>query len=128
MKGQLTVEFLILVSVLVIMFTVFTFSEASLRERTSYIKSSEETEELCENIAFEINSAVKFGDSYKRNFHVEEEIFGVSDFQISISDYAVFIDWDGRSTTCTILIKNIIGDVKKGWNLIENMNGIIYVS
>jgi hypothetical protein len=128
MRGQLTVEFLILVSVLIIMFTIFTFSEASLRERTSYIKSSEEIEELCEKIAFEINSAVKFGDSYKRNFYVDENIFGVSDFQISINTYSVFIDWDGRSTTCTISIKNITGEVKKGWNLIENINGIIYVS
>ena len=128
MKGQISVEFLVLISILIVMFTVFIFSEQSLRQRMFYIKSSEEMKNLCENIAFEINSAVKLGDTYKRNFYIEECILGVSDFQISIETYSVFIDWNGKSTACTIATKNITGEIEKGWNSIENINGTIYVS
>ncbi len=128
MKGQMTIEFMVLLSVLIVMFTLFIFGEMSLRERSFNIKADEEIEKLCERTAFEINSAVRFGDSYRRSFYIEETLFGVSNFDIVVSDYAVFIDWDHGSKACIISTKNITGEIKTGWNLIENINGVVYVT
>jgi hypothetical protein len=128
MKGQMTIEFMVLLSVLIVMSTLFIFGEMSLRERSFNLKAGEEIEKLCERAAFEINAAVRFGDSYTRSFYIDETLFGVSDFDILVSDYAVFIDWDKGSKACIISTKNITGEIKKGWNLIENIDGVIYVT
>ena len=128
MKGQMTIEFMVLLSVLIVMFTLFIFGEMSLRDRSLNVKAGEEIEKLCERVAFEINAAVRFGDSYTRSFYLEETLFGVSDFDIVVSDYAVFVDWDHGSKACVISTKNITGEIKTGWNSIENVNGVIYVT
>jgi hypothetical protein len=126
MNGQIAIEFMIFVSILLVITTIAVFSNISLNQGMSSIKSDEEAKKLCERIAFEINSAVRIGDSYKRNFYIESP-FGISDFNISAEAYSVFIDWDEKSVACAIATNNITGKIEKGWNLIENIGGVIYV-
>ena len=93
------------------------------------VKSSLEAQELCDKIAFEINAAIKAGNGYKRKFYVDETLFGASDFTVSIEEYSVFIDLDGKSVSSSIITKNITsGTIRKGWNIIENLNGGLHVS
>ena len=93
------------------------------------IKSNVEAQQLCDKIAFEVNSAIRAGDGYKRTFYIEDTLYGVSDFEIFIEEYAVYIDWDSNSVVCNIITKNITsGSVDKEWNTIENINGVLYVT
>ena len=93
------------------------------------IKSDTEAKKLCDRISFEINSASRAGDGYKRNFYVDENLYGISDFTISVSEYSVFVDWDEKSVSSSIIVKNITGNIVPGqWNLIENKDGIIHVT
>jgi hypothetical protein len=128
MKGQVSTEFMIFLSVLIVILSVFLWSNLSLQHRMIGVKSDIEAQELCDKIAFEINSAVRAGEGYKRRFYVDESFFGVSDFSINIEEYSVFVDFNGNSVSSSIITKNITNGMKKGWNTIENINGGIHVS
>jgi len=130
MRGQVSVEFMIFMSILIIIVSIFLWSNLSFQYKMIGVKSNVEAQELCDEIAFEINSAVRAGEGYKRRFYVDENLYGASDFEISVEYYSVFIDWDDKSATSSIIIKNITsGTIKKGfWNTIENINGELHVS
>jgi len=129
MNGQAGVEFMILMSVMLMIVLIFVWNGLSTRQRVFEIKTSVEAQGLSNSIAFEINSAVKAGYGYKRNFYVKNEFFGASDFNITISEYSVFIDWDKKSVSSSIVIRNITGEIEKGQKYsIENKNGEIYVT
>jgi len=129
MTGQVSTEFMIFVSILVVIMTIFLWSNTSLSYQAIGIKSNTEAKKLCDRIAFEINSASRAGNGYKRNFFVDENLYGISDFTISVSEYSVFVDWNGKSVSSSIIVKNITGNIVPGqWNLIENKDGIIHVT
>lgn len=129
MKGQAGVEFMILMSVMLTIVLIFVWNGLSTRQRVFEAKTNVEAQEFCDYIAFEINSAVKAGDGYKRNFDVKNELFGVSDFTITVSEYSVFIDWTGKSFSSSIITENINGVIERGKKYsIENKNGEIYVT
>ena len=130
MKGQAGIEFMILMSVMLTIVLIFVWNGLSTRQRVFEAKTNVKAQEFCDYIAFEINSAVKAGDGYKRNFNVENELFGISDFTINVSEYSVFVDWDGKSVTSSIVIRNITnGVIERGKKYsIENKNGEIYVT
>ena len=128
MKAQAGIEFLFFVSILVLIFAFVLWNGSSLQNQLNGIKTNVEAKKLCDGIAFEINSAVRSGDGYNRKFFVERDIFGISDFGILVGNYTVYIDWNKGSVSSSIIIINITGDVDKGYNFIENRNGVIYVS
>ena len=128
MIGQVSTEFMIFVSILVVMMTIFLWSNTSMSYQAIGIKSDTEAKKLCDRISFEINSASRAGNGYKRNFYVDENLYGISDFTISVSEYSVFVDWNEKSVSSSIIVKNITGTIHTGWNLIENKDGIIYVT
>ena len=128
MKGQLSVEFMIFVTILTIIVTAFLWNNLSLQNRMIGIKTNVEAQKLSDGIAFEITSAVKAGDGYERNFYVEDNFFGVSDFDIHVGGYSVSIDWTGKSVSSRITTRGITGTISKGWNKIKNVNGEIIVS
>jgi len=129
MKGQVSAEFMIFISILIVIVSILIWSNLSIRYEMIGIKSNVEAQQLCDKIAFEVNSAIRAGDGYKRTFYIEDTLYGVSDFEIFIEEYAVYIDWDSNSVVCNIITKNITsGSVDKEWNTIENINGVLYVT
>lgn len=129
MKGQSSVEFMIFISIIMMILAIFLWSNMSIQNKITGIKTKVEAQELSDKIAFEINTAVRTGDGYRRDFYVEKDFFGVSEFDISVDDYSVFIDWYKGSVVSSIIIKNITGTINKGRkNTIENKNEVIYVS
>ncbi|RLG57038.1 MAG: hypothetical protein DRN95_06015, partial [Candidatus Hydrothermarchaeota archaeon] len=87
MRAQSSVEFLFFIGIATIIFAIFMWSNISLQNDFIGIKRNAEAKKLCDRIAFEINSAVRMGNGYKRKFYVDENLFGVSDFNISVVDY-----------------------------------------
>jgi hypothetical protein len=128
MKSQASIEFLIFVSVLFLIFAFILWNDNSLQNQLNWVKTNNEAKKLCDGIAFEINSAVRTGNGYKRKFYVEKDFFGVSDFDISVGNYTVYIDWSKNSVSSSIVTENITGIVDKGSNFIENRDGEIYVT
>ena len=130
MKGQAAIEFITYVSILTFILAVFLWSSTSLEKRKTGIKTMTEAENFCDNIAFEINSAVRSGDGYSRKFHVDDSFYGVSNFDISVNNYSVYMDWTNNSVSSSIIIKNLANTntISPGFNFIENRGGDIYVT
>ena len=129
MKGQISTEFMIFVTILFFILMAFLWSNQSLQNRLIGIKSNVEAQKLCDRLAFEINAAVKAGNGYERSFRVGDSFYGTSDFSISVVNYSVFIDWDDKSVASNIVIRDINGTIEKGsWNVIKNINGEVNVT
>jgi len=128
MKSQASLEFMIFASILIFMLSVYFWSSSSFQQQVNKIKTIEEAQRLCDKIAFEINLAVRAGDGYRRNFYVDENLYGISNFTIQVANNTVFLDWNEGSVSSSIITKNIVGTIEKGDNLIENRGGTIYVS
>lgn len=129
MKGQISTEFMIFMSILIFILMAFLWSNQSLQYRLIGIKLNVEAQKLCDNLAFEINAAVKAGNGYERSFLIEDSFYGTSNFSISIANYSVFIDWGDNSVVSNIIVRDINGTIEKGrWNLIKNIKGEINVT
>jgi hypothetical protein len=130
MRGQAAIEFMIYVSILALILAIFLWSNASLQNRMIGIKTVTEAKNFCDNIAFEINNAVRTGDGYSRKFYVPDNFYGVSNFMISVGNYSVYLDWKNNSASSSIIIKNLTNTntISPGFNLIENINGGIHVN
>ncbi len=128
MIGQVSTEFMIFVSILLVLMLILLLNNTSMSYQLIGIKSDAEAKKLCDRIAFEINSASRVGNGYKRNFFVDENLYGISNFTMSVNEYYVSLDWGKKSVSSSIIVKNITGTVHTGWNIIENRDDIIYVT
>jgi len=128
MKGQVSTEFMVFMAILGVLMIIFLFSNTSLNYQAIGVKSRNEAQKLCDRIAFEINSASRIGNGYKRDFYLDDNLYGISNFNISVENYFVSLDWEGNSVVSSIIVKNITGTVHTGWNVIKNEDGIIYVT
>lgn len=128
MIAQVTIEFMVIVSILLFLLLLFVWNSFSLQKEMIALRSYTEARKLSDRIAFEINTALKTGNGYSRNFYVEDSFAGISDFDILVDNYSVLIKWSQGLVSSQILTENITGSVKKGWNFIQNKNGAIYVS
>jgi uncharacterized protein (UPF0333 family) len=128
MKAQVSVEFLVYFAFILLMAGLFLSNHLTNSQKLSYLKMDVESRNLVDKIAFEINSAVIAGNGYEREFYLEDKIGGFSNYTVEIGDYYILVDWDGRSKISTIHTKSINGTLDKGWNLIRNNEGVIYVN
>jgi hypothetical protein len=128
MKAQVSMEFMILIFLLVLLFVLYTQNSFSVQKDMITIKIEQDAKQVSDKIAFEINTAVSSGNGYARRFYVENSFSGISDFTISVENYEATISWSQESVSSQITTKNITGVISKGWNLIENRVGDIHVS
>lgn len=83
---------------------------------------------MSDQMASEINMALKAGDGYTRVFYTPTKISNSLDYNLEIGNYRVKLGWSDTSVQSIILTKNVTGTPMKGQNLIRNLNGIIYVN
>ncbi len=127
MKSQVSIEFLILISILIAFAGIVILVNSSFQRNVREEEIERAALQACEKISFEINNAVRFGEGYKRSFYLEEKIAGL-DYTLNLENYTIIIEFDGKRIECKTLAKEINGNLKKGWNLIQNLKGDIYVS
>lgn len=83
---------------------------------------------ISDQIASEINLALKAGDGYSRIFYIPNKISNSLDYNITVDNYLVKIGWSDGYTQSIILTKNASGTLLKGQNSIKNLNGNVYVN
>lgn len=127
MKAQVSIEFLILIFILVLVFTFFSSSTTSIKNQLNSIRIQTEARRLVNKIASEINLAVEVGDGYERRFYVENSFAGITDFSITISNYTISLEWKRGVVYSPLISSSIQGEIRKGWNVVRNVDGIIYV-
>ncbi|MCD6403328.1 MAG: hypothetical protein J7K98_03285 [Candidatus Aenigmarchaeota archaeon] len=127
MKAQVSTEFLILVSVLVTMFLSLYFGLVPLVKKAYYAKLEQDAKEVCRFVANEINLAYRVGDGYQRRFFIEERLLGFKSYDITVGNFFVYVEWDNKSVSCSVLTRSVNGNAHPGWNTIKNKKGDVYV-
>ena len=125
---QASLEFFVLVSLLIIILTGVMYFSSSYYYQFNQLQIYSEANKISQSIASEINLALKAGDGYSRIFYIPEKILNAIDFEINVTSYRVYVYWNGGSTQSVIYTKSINGTLKKGENWIRNVNGEIYVN
>jgi len=128
-SGQVSIEFMAYFGILLSIFVAFSpviFNQAvEIRKRSAAIKAAR----IGASIEKEINTAVRFGDGYSRNFTLPDKI-SKSDYslQINSSEHGNFLSlkWNEGVETRQLIASEIQGEPIKGKNLIKNSDGIIY--
>jgi len=127
MLAQASTEFLAFVSLLLVLVFLVVYKNYQSAAQLEEYKSYQEAQSLANDIAFEINLALKAGDGYSRKFYVSKEVYGISNFTVEVKDYEVKLKWSKGEVTASILTRNIIGTIKTGENVVKNVKGEIYV-
>lgn len=127
MKSQVSIEFLILVSVLIFLAGATFLTTGTFHSNVFEEKVYASAKEICRAISSEINTAVKIGNGYEREFFIDEKLFGNLDYSVEIKDYSVKVKWENKFVSCNCLASSVNGNIKPGKNLIRNEGGEIYV-
>ena len=125
---QASLEFFVLVSLLIVILTVAMYFNSSYYYQFNLYQVHSEAKKISDAIAMEINLALKAGDGYSRVFYIPGKILNAIDYEVNVSNYRVYVRWNFSSTQSVIHTSNVNGFLKKGENLIRNINGEIYVN
>jgi hypothetical protein len=104
------------------------YYNSGLQLQLTSAKILKDAQAISDQVASEINLALRAGNGYSRIFFIPAKLYGSIDYTISVKDYFVVLSWKGGSTQSMILTKNITGELIKGRNSIKNINGVIYVN
>jgi len=126
--AQVSVEFIAFVAVLSILLFLTVYQSSTLYFQLNSARILKDAQSISDQIASEINLALKVGDGYSRIFYLPKKISDSLDYEVSVEDYRVVVKWKDGSTQSVILTKNITGQILKGKNFIRNVEGIIYVN
>lgn len=125
LKAQSAMEFLALVSILLIIFIAF---YAVVFQRIQYINDQKDIllgEDIATKVQREILLAAKVSDGYRREFTLSEKIQGM-EYSILISGKELTVKTPKTEVVKPIPI--VIGNVVKGLNVINKTDGIIYLN
>ncbi|MEM5836255.1 MAG: hypothetical protein QXR09_01390 [Candidatus Aenigmatarchaeota archaeon] len=128
MSAQVSLEFISLLSLLFIFLFLTIYHSSNLYIQTNRAKVLKEAQTISDQIASEINLALKAGSGYSRIFTIPQKISNAIDYNITVKDYLVILSWNNGFVQSTILTRNISGEILKGENLIRNLNGVVYVN
>lgn len=126
-KTQSSIEFIILVSVLLL----FLVSFLMIVQQNISDKMREQKDAGIRDVAVivqdEINLAFKSGDGYFREFTIPEKILGESYELGTIPGRVYARTFDNRSSI-SLPIKDATGEIRIGQNTITKENNIIYIN
>jgi hypothetical protein len=114
MLGQVSAEFLVLFSILSIIFVIFFASSQGYQFYSENLKIKKEHKDICNQIKFEIETALEVGPTYNRSFYLPQ-----GGYSASILNRDIVISYSGGEIVCSI-------PVNVSANLIQGKNTIIY--
>ncbi len=126
LKSQVSIEFIALVSFLLLLLILSVYSSSSQLFHQIFIRRYNKAEILCKYLQDEINLALKAGDGYRRSFFLPLSLEG-SNYEIILDNYTLYIKWGNYQTSCFVPIESINGKIKKGWNKIKVLKNEIYI-
>lgn len=127
MKSQAGIEFITLVSILLVLISIFLYSSYSKQAEMLNIRIENDLKDLIKSAAFEINAAVKAGGGYERtfNFNVYTTLKG---YNMTIIKNTIFLEYGSWNLQHNIVTDAVIGNFTENYNTIRNIGGVIYVN
>lgn len=124
-KAQISIEFIIIFTCLLLFFVVFT----TLIQKNINEKEMEKEKIILQNIAlniqYEINFAGESSEGYLRNFEIPQNVFG-KDYNLTHSDDKIYLYT--RESWFSYKVANFTGTLHKGMNVIKRENETIFVN
>ncbi len=126
MKGQTSMEFIIFVGVMLMLFSLASYvAVTSLNDITT---ESEITgaRNVASTLASEINLAKEVGTGYKHTFSLPAYLYSSTNYSINLSDSRfVRVEWKNRFYLLPTIAENVTGTAKSDGNVIKNIDGVI---
>lgn len=126
-RGQSSIEFIILVSGVLLFFIAFLFYL-----QTSVVEKSKEgrviaLKEIAVSVQEEIALAARASEGYSREFLIPANVDG-KDYEIVIVTELVYVKISESGEALSLPVMNVTGNVVKGENLIRKKDGRIYLN
>ncbi|MFH7880592.1 MAG: hypothetical protein QXI09_01120 [Candidatus Aenigmatarchaeota archaeon] len=128
MLAQVSIEFVTLFILLISIFSLVFYYNLEYFKDINERKILYEAKIIADSIAKEIDIAANIGNGYSRVFYVKNKILGYIDYDIIYSPYTVIIKWNNNYVESVTSVKEIVGKIEKGKNVIKNIDGVIYVN
>ncbi len=129
MRGQSSIEFIILVMVTFVLFLSFVYLYGTKIETTTNTQLRDKIMDVCNVISDELYTASIVKDGYRRTFALPKNIYGM-DYNITEhkTDEYVVVDVVCRNTTYSITVPYYEGSLSKGENVVQKEHGGITIS
>ncbi|MFA5060868.1 MAG: hypothetical protein WC494_00955 [Candidatus Pacearchaeota archaeon] len=126
-KAQSSIEFIILTGFVLLFIIIFLFAmnrnlSGSLIQKRESIVSN-----LLMSVQDEINLASKSSNGYLREFYIPSTIDNL-EYNISILEGTLYIITENKKYSSVVLVSSVVGQPKKGKNMIRNQDGIVYIN
>ena len=125
-KGQIGIEFLVLIGLLMMMFVFYIPISWSQERLITIQRENILANRIAITVKKEIDMAVTFGPGYTRNFTLPEKIIE-HDYTIDIYNQSrvVWVEWPRGEAVEQIITNKVISSPKIGNNKIINQGGKI---
>ncbi|MFH1500836.1 MAG: hypothetical protein ABIE22_02720 [archaeon] len=125
MRGQTSIEFMIIVGAVLFFFAMlFILIQENLSDETRDQERIIMTD-IALSLKDEVSLATESTDGYYREFYIVQNIKG-KEYQLNITDGSVYIRTNTNSMS--IAVQNVVGDAKKGVNVIRKQDGVVYLN
>ena len=125
---QSAIEIIAIIGTMMVVLALFTVVAFYREAALDFDRRQTEADSLCDTIATQINMAVIAGDGYAREFYPKETFSWGAAYNVTTSEYYVYIDWDGGGVLCPALARNVTGTIIGGRNVMKNFGGVISVA
>jgi hypothetical protein len=124
-RGQVAMEFVILVAVALTVSTIFFLlnyeSRANLAQEREYVALAD----LAYSLRTELNTATTVSDGYLRIFELPQTI-DTRDYNLSIVSDVLVVT--GEYTSFSLQIPHVTGSIQKGDNVLKKINGALLLN
>ncbi len=129
MKGQSSVEFMAIFSLLLVVLILATM--VSVQNTSSIVNARKDMEirRILEYVGGRIDAAYLGGHGFSSNVTLPETIAGFNyTLNISLGSNVIYVRMPGSDYPRNIITSNVTGEFRKGENTIRNENGMVVVS
>jgi len=127
MKGQSSVEFMILIGAVFFFFVSILFVIYGTVADRNKMSIDTVVAELAASVRNEMNLASTAGNGYSREFDVPQLIIS-QPYAISFNDSYVYVRTNDGKHAIALPIVNVTGQIRKGSNIVKNINGTVVLN
>lgn len=127
MKGQISVEFMMIFLLMIAALTVAMLVGQKNMESAQYLEQQTMTNEILESVSDKINTAFMEGHGFSTNITLPQMVHG-KNYAVRIRSNSIEINVSETYFYRSLLTQNITGSLSKGLNRISNVNGIVVIS
>lgn len=125
-KGQTSIEFMVMIIMVMIVFAVFYTQMASEQFSAQRQQQTLYMDAVAQKVAFELKMGLAQGPGYHRNFTLPQQMLGNS-YTVNVTDGLVVLGWQNTTAVTNVPVKTINGNITPGENRIRNNGGELYV-